>query len=60
MRAHQVLHAGTSVAIHFGTFPLADDGEMEPVEKLGEALRQAGVPRDAFWVLGFGEGRDVR
>jgi L-ascorbate metabolism protein UlaG (beta-lactamase superfamily) len=59
VRAHLALHAKTSVAIHFGTFPLADDGETEPVEKLAEALAAQGVAKDAFWALGFGEGRDV-
>ena len=59
VKAHLALHAGTSVAIHFGTFPLADDGQTEPVEKLGEALQAQGVPKGRFWALGFGEGRDV-
>jgi len=45
------LEAGISVAMHFGTFPLADDGQDEPQQAL------AGKPR--FWVLDFGEGRDV-
>jgi L-ascorbate metabolism protein UlaG (beta-lactamase superfamily) len=59
VKAHLTLHAVTSVAIHFGTFPLADDGQTEPVEKLGEALQSGGVPQERFWALGFGEGRDV-
>jgi L-ascorbate metabolism protein UlaG (beta-lactamase superfamily) len=57
VKAHEVLGAGTSVAIHFGTFTLGDDGETEPVEVLHQAIARAGNPR--FWVLGFGEGRDV-
>lgn len=59
--AHVALEAGTSVAMHYGTFPLADDGRTEAVEALGRALdgaRQEGAdPR--FWALDFGEGRDV-
>lgn len=55
--AARELGAGTSVAMHFGTFPLADDGEGEPVEELGRAVQDA--PGIRFWVLGFGEGRDV-
>jgi L-ascorbate metabolism protein UlaG (beta-lactamase superfamily) len=51
VRAQKDLGAKTAVAMHFGTFPLADDGETESVEKLGV--------RSDFWVLGFGEGRDV-
>ena len=55
--AHLALRAGTSVAMHFGTFALGDDGETKPVEDLERAMRVKGNPR--FWVLGFGEGRDV-
>ena len=61
VRAHQVLEAGTSVGIHFGTFRLADDGQDEPPARLEQALREAEAAsaRPRFWVLGFGEGRDV-
>ena len=55
--AHHALKASTSVAIHFGTFHLGDDGEHQPVEDLQRAMAGKGDPR--FWVLGFGEGRDV-
>ncbi len=58
VRAHQVLGARTSVAIHFGTFRLADDGEAQPAEELRAALARLGGAGD-FWVLGLGEGRDV-
>ncbi len=34
LQAHRDLQAKTSVAIHYGTFALADDGMDEPVEKL--------------------------
>jgi len=59
VEAHQILDAGTSVAIHFGTFALGDDGEREAVEELYRALENAGEQRERFWVLDFGEGRDV-
>jgi L-ascorbate metabolism protein UlaG (beta-lactamase superfamily) len=59
VRAHRKLGAGTSVAIHFGTFPLADDSEGQAVAELAAALRRAGEPAPRFWVLGFGEGREV-
>jgi L-ascorbate metabolism protein UlaG (beta-lactamase superfamily) len=36
--AHLVLGAKTSVAIHYGTFALGDDGETEPVEDLRAAV----------------------
>lgn len=50
------LKAGLAVPMHFGTFPLADDGETEAVEALKAALVATPAP---FAVLGFGEGRDV-
>ena len=57
--AHQKLRAFTSLAIHFGTFMLGDDGQHEPVRALAQALDSARLRRRRFWVLGFGEGRDV-
>jgi L-ascorbate metabolism protein UlaG (beta-lactamase superfamily) len=58
VRAAEDLGAATSVAIHFGTFRLGDDGEEEAPSLLLETLA-ARDPRPRFWVLGFGEGRDV-
>ncbi|MGD0428794.1 MAG: MBL fold metallo-hydrolase [Candidatus Acidiferrales bacterium] len=58
VRAHQEVGAATSIAIHFGTFRLADDGEQEPVKELQRALdREKAAHR--FWVLDAGEGRDI-
>ena len=59
LSVHERLEAGTSVAIHHGTFPLGDDGQTEAADELRRLLaeRSQGAPR--FWVLGFGEGRDV-
>ncbi len=73
LEAHRVLGAQTSAAIHFGTFALGDDGELDPVRDLEEAMEVAGReslvgndptgdPRPAigdFWILNHGEGRDV-
>ncbi len=64
LRAHRELGAATSVAIHFGTFPLADDGEDEPVADLTRALArtpeaQRGRPLPRFWTLEPGEGRRI-
>jgi L-ascorbate metabolism protein UlaG (beta-lactamase superfamily) len=53
---HCLLQADVSVAIHFGTFALADDGEAEPVRELQEAL---GNQISNFWVLEHGEARHV-
>jgi L-ascorbate metabolism protein UlaG (beta-lactamase superfamily) len=38
VEVHDILEARVGVAIHFGTFALGDDGELEPVVKLREAL----------------------
>jgi L-ascorbate metabolism protein UlaG (beta-lactamase superfamily) len=57
VKAHEVLRAQTSVAVHFGTFALGDDGEKDPAHDLQEALAANGHPR--FWILEHGEGRDV-
>jgi len=56
LRAHHVLGARTSLAIHYGTFPLTDDGQREPPERLAALLAQ---DPQQFWVLGQGEGRNV-
>lgn len=59
VRAHTLLGAQTSMGVHFGTFKLADDGQDEPVVGLVKALHDQSVSPDAFWALGFGEGRMV-
>lgn len=57
--AHHALEAQHSVAMHFGTFHLADESMTGAQEGLLAALKREPEPRPAFWVLGFGEGRDV-
>jgi L-ascorbate metabolism protein UlaG (beta-lactamase superfamily) len=59
IRAHQILGASTSIAMHFGTFPLGDDGETEAVNDLQRALDSFGHERPRFLILNFGEGREV-
>ena len=53
------LGARHSVPMHYGTFRLADDGETEPLWDLAGALVERGAQAPKWWVLGFGEGRDV-
>lgn len=53
------LGASTAVGMHFGTFELTDEGEHEPREEIERLLAAAPEPKPRFWVLGFGEGRDV-
>jgi L-ascorbate metabolism protein UlaG (beta-lactamase superfamily) len=47
IRAHEILGAKTSIAIHHGTFQLADEGIDTPKRQL-----VAYVPSDSFLVLG--------
>jgi L-ascorbate metabolism protein UlaG (beta-lactamase superfamily) len=58
IEAHRALGAGLSLAIHFGTFPLADDGETEAPDLLRSELSHiaGGHP---FLVPEFGQGYDV-
>jgi L-ascorbate metabolism protein UlaG (beta-lactamase superfamily) len=52
VQAHQILGAKQSIAIHFGTFNLGDDGETEAVDLLKQEIKKSGV---AFHILDFGE-----
>jgi L-ascorbate metabolism protein UlaG (beta-lactamase superfamily) len=56
---HVDLKAEKSLAIHHGTFPLADDGQIEPVDLLKEALLLRGIAEDDFFVLKEGKFRDL-
>ncbi|MGC2639775.1 MAG: MBL fold metallo-hydrolase [Acidobacteriaceae bacterium] len=56
VEAWQILGARKAMAIHFGTFALADDGEREPADRLREALR-GHLEAQRFWIPVEGEGR---
>ncbi|MCB1748663.1 MAG: MBL fold metallo-hydrolase [Gammaproteobacteria bacterium] len=55
VQAHLDLGCRQSIAIHHGTFQLTFETIDEPYAELARALDAAGVPADAFRVLGFGE-----
>jgi L-ascorbate metabolism protein UlaG (beta-lactamase superfamily) len=57
--AARILEAEVTVPVHWGTFSLGDDGQDEPLQVLDAYLRIIDDPPN-FWVLNFGEGRDVR
>jgi L-ascorbate metabolism protein UlaG (beta-lactamase superfamily) len=59
VKAHKILKSRLSVASHFGTFPLADDGEDEPPQRLSEALQEERLAPQDFRILDFGEGWTV-
>jgi L-ascorbate metabolism protein UlaG (beta-lactamase superfamily) len=54
LKARTELRANIMVPIHYGTFPLADDGETQAPDELAKASQDPNV-----WILGFGEGREV-
>lgn len=59
VRAHRILDASTSIAIHFGTFRLGADGQDQAVDDLNAALDTVDGLRPRFWALDLGEGRDI-
>jgi L-ascorbate metabolism protein UlaG (beta-lactamase superfamily) len=54
---HFDVNAAQSIATHFGTFPLADDGEDDPILELAKAITQSSLTPEKFLVLKEGEGR---
>jgi L-ascorbate metabolism protein UlaG (beta-lactamase superfamily) len=54
VRAHEILAAGTSVAIHHGTFQLADEGLDTPKKQL-----MACAPHESFIVLRNGQFAEI-
>lgn len=54
VRAHLDLGAHQSIAMHFATFPLTDEGIDAPAQELEKARRRHGVTPDRFIVPEFG------
>lgn len=55
VQIHRDLGARLSVGMHWGTFPLTDDGFDEPPRELARALAAAGLPESAFRICAPGE-----
>jgi L-ascorbate metabolism protein UlaG (beta-lactamase superfamily) len=55
VRIHQDVQSKTSIAMHYGTFPLADDGMFEAVDALKQARDEAGLTSDDFMILPEGD-----
>jgi L-ascorbate metabolism protein UlaG (beta-lactamase superfamily) len=58
VQIHKDLKSPQSIASHFGTFPLADDGCDDPIEGLRIALEREGIPQAQFMTLEEGFARD--
>ena len=54
VQVHRQIGARRSVAMHWGTFQLTDEGREDPPRTLAEAVEAAGVPAEDFLVLGTG------
>jgi hypothetical protein len=55
--AHLAMGAGTSVGMHYGTFELSDEGELDPVLHLQQAIEQKGRP--SFRILQHGTPAEI-
>lgn len=58
VQIHLDVKSHQTVATHFGTFPLADDGPEEPLNDLKKGLQEKGVNESKFLVLEEGDGRN--
>ncbi len=56
VKIHLDVNAQKSIATHFGTFPLADEGGDEPITDLKKALEEFNVPEEDFIVMMEGTG----
>jgi L-ascorbate metabolism protein UlaG (beta-lactamase superfamily) len=55
VKSHIDLGAQKSIAMHFGTFQLSDEGIDEPVRDLNISLHKENIPMDKFLVLEQGQ-----
>ncbi len=59
VQARADLGARQAIGMHFGTFQLTDEAMAAPLDALRQASSHAGLPSEAFDVLGFGETRTL-
>jgi L-ascorbate metabolism protein UlaG (beta-lactamase superfamily) len=60
VKMHRTLNSMQSMGIHFGTFAEHPEQTIDAHEKdLAKALDEQKIDRSRFWVLKFGEGRNV-
>lgn len=55
VKAHIDLGATRSIAMHFGTFQLTDEGIGEPTRDLGLSLKAKNIPKTQFMILDQGQ-----
>ena len=59
VRTHLDCGARRSVAMHWGTFQLTDEGREAPAAALAQAREAAGLAAESFRVLAPGAGLEV-
>jgi L-ascorbate metabolism protein UlaG (beta-lactamase superfamily) len=60
VRAHLLLNSSQSMGIHYGTFKEHPEQSIDSHEKdLAHALHGHGLSPEQFWLMKFGEGREV-
>ena len=57
IKIHKDVGSETSIAMHFGTFPLADDGQDDPIADLRQSMLINNLHLEEFLVLREGETR---
>lgn len=60
IQIHKDVSSNQSIGMHFGTFPLADEGMHEPQADLKKARKKHGVPKSIFYTLGEGDVKILR
>ena len=60
VKVHLDLKTEISIAMHYGTFPLADDGQNEPVRDLKQAMNRYDLSEAEFLILKEGFSFEIR
>lgn len=60
LQVHQDMESEVSIAMHFGTFPMADDGMREAPIVLQQKLAESSLSPDEFLVLREGETKTIK
>lgn len=60
VKLHKYFNIDQSIGMHYGTFGGHNDEKVDEHEKdLKIALKKYNIRKSKFWLLGFGEGRDI-
>jgi L-ascorbate metabolism protein UlaG (beta-lactamase superfamily) len=60
IKIHKDVNAERSIASHYGTFPLADDGQFDPIIDLAQARTKHGIKDDEFITLVEGHFIEIK